>query len=116
ILGALVQKGADMNTADRHGLCPLHVLSVASTQMVPMLVAAGARTDARDDQGDTPLHKFINHPAMVKMLLDCRANPNVPNSIGLTPFQIALADEHIEKFPHVLPLFLSSSADFNTPS
>lgn len=116
IVRLLLGQHANPNIADRHSRAPLHVVSPACPDLAADLVARGARRDARDEQGDTALHKFINNPQMVKALLDCGVNPNVPNNQGLTPFQIAMDDRHIEKYPHVLPLFLSSRADFDTHS
>ena len=54
---ALVRGGADVNGADAHGWTPLMAVAACSNSapLMEALLAAGARTDATNDAGDTAL-------------------------------------------------------------
>jgi ankyrin repeat protein len=47
--------------------------------------------NAQDGEGYTPLHKaaWRGHEAIVRLLLDGKANPSLKESTGLTPLDMA---------------------------
>src|SRR5258706_9010186 len=52
---------------------------------------AGAKLDAQDKNGATPLHRAVRTrcAAAVKCLLDAGADPTIRNKPGSTPFHLA---------------------------
>ena len=62
--------GLDLDQADARGRTPLHaaVLSVADARVVARLLAAGSRTEARDDDGATPLQHAVQQAAQLAQL------------------------------------------------
>jgi hypothetical protein len=54
-------------------------------RMVKYLVNAGAKPNARDAMGQTPLHMHYPSPARIKALLAADANPNARDANGMTP-------------------------------
>lgn len=63
----------------------------ADAPLVKLLVAKGAKLEARDAEGNTALHHaaMMNAAAAAKVLLAAGAKRNVKNSEGLTPYQLA---------------------------
>jgi ankyrin repeat protein len=52
----LLELGADVNVTNAAGQTPLHVaVAAGANDIVRMLVEKGARVDARDRRGDTPM-------------------------------------------------------------
>ena len=63
------------------------------TELVPVLLEAGAQLDAVDSNGDTALHyaaQFEQH-ACVQLLLDAGANPNLLDKWGQSPISMAVS-------------------------
>ena len=56
-----------------------------------LLIARGAKCDARDDRGDTPLKKAVGRSdvALMNLLLDRGANIDAPDKGGETPLMFA---------------------------
>jgi ankyrin repeat protein len=86
IIRALIAAGADVNARSIvHGFVPLHEADDPDT--VAVLVSAGATIDARDEDGNTPLHratwnKVVGVP---EALIERGANPWAVNNQGLSP-------------------------------
>jgi len=60
VVAVLIAKGADVNAPDGIGLTPLHYAAMADygdTAIVQQLLAAGAKRDAKDSQGYTPMQR-----------------------------------------------------------
>lgn len=57
----LLSKGATLSGCDM-GMTPLHTAAMAGrTRIARMLIAAGARVNAKDVSGETPLHDALSH-------------------------------------------------------
>lgn len=67
----------------------LEAAALGAHRIVPVLLNLGADHDARDDQGNTPLHLSVAHPAVVKQLLNDGADPGARNQAGQTPVDLA---------------------------
>ena len=76
---ALVDSGADVNAADRHGLTPLiKAAGSGALEIAALLVSSGARVDAATEDGQTALMIAAGkgHREITALLLDAGANPN----------------------------------------
>ena len=89
----LISRGADPNVIVQRGseeLTPLHI-AVRSNEpkSVSMLLKAGADVKARDNYGDTALHKMRgwdrSAPEILSLLLVEGADPNAKGNLHLTP-------------------------------
>src|SRR5262249_4272112 len=100
----LLKAGADPNAARNHRRSgPLayagggHAESAGwdpkrQVQTMQLLLAAGARIDAQDKNGATPLHRAVRTrcAAAVRCLLDAGSDPTRRNESGSTPFHLAV--------------------------
>uniref|UniRef100_A0ABD2XNG9 Uncharacterized protein n=1 Tax=Trichogramma kaykai TaxID=54128 RepID=A0ABD2XNG9_9HYME len=94
----LLKKGADANLANEKGLTPLHIICerekvsflksfLKNVEEVNQLV----QIDARNNEGNTPLHLALECNADKKvseLLLQRGADPNSANKKGLTPLHV----------------------------
>lgn len=98
----LVDAGASIATANRHGAQPLHYAvhgipgsahwdPDAQRDTVAYLVEQGADPNAADANGATPLHLAVRNrcAAAVEVLLDAGADPQATNRRGSTAMQLA---------------------------
>ncbi|MFQ3621603.1 MAG: ankyrin repeat domain-containing protein [Spirochaetales bacterium] len=69
------------------------------------LLSQGVEVNQRDLMGNTPLHKAVRYPEMVKLLLDKGADINAQNLLGETPLHIAIP------YKETVELLLSRGAD-----
>jgi len=109
---ALLQKGANVNTAEADGTTALHWAShrddVASADL---LIRAGAKVNAANDLGATPLWtaSLNGSAAMVRRLLEAGANPNAALLLGETPVMVASRSGN----PDVVEQLLAKGANVN---
>jgi len=89
----LVKRGADVNLVDRAGWAPLHfaVYFGTDTAVIDALIAGGAKLNAQNDRGITPLYfaSITGHELQVKRLLAAGADSNVASKSGYTPLRVA---------------------------
>jgi ankyrin repeat protein len=109
---ALLQTGANVNTAEADGTTALHWAShrddVASADL---LLRAGAKVNAANDLGATPLWtaSLNGSAAMVRRLLEAGANPNAALLLGETPMMVASRSGN----PDVVEQLLAKGANVN---
>lgn len=92
----LLNKGADINTANVDGLTALHQAVIdENLEMVQFLLSNGADVDAQDNEGWTPLMAGIscNFLDIVRYLLSKNADPVLHNNDGELPIDLAETDE-----------------------
>lgn len=95
IIKILLAHGGDVNMPTKregdylYGMTPLHLAVVEHPATVNLLVQRGANLNARDGQGNTPLHRAVEKFASsaVLQLLDLGANPTVRNRANQLPLQ-----------------------------
>ena len=96
---ALIEGGADVNRVYgevHHGETPLHrAAQTGSAAVAKVLLSRGANLDAADYTGDTPLHEAVRRSdaaenvALVSLLLDKGADPNIRGYRGWRPLDVA---------------------------
>jgi ankyrin repeat protein len=94
VVGALLATKADRKLASRGGNLPLHGAAlggIAEKQIIDDLAAGGAR-NAKNADGNTPLHLALasNHLETAKLLIDAGADVDAADKDGRTPLQLAL--------------------------
>ncbi len=100
----LLAAGAEVApTGNRRGSQPLHYAADghpdspawnprSQVVMIRLLLQAGAKVNAPDKNGATPLHRAVRNrcAAAVKCLLEAGADPTLRNQPGSTPFHLAV--------------------------
>jgi len=111
-LRALLQHGANVNTADADGTTALHWASYRDdVETANLLIRAGAKVNAANDLGATPLWtaSLNGSAAMVQRLLEAGANPNAALLAGETPVMVAARSGS----PAVVEQLLAKGANVN---
>ncbi len=93
----LLQAGADiqLQVSPQEGYTPLHEASfLGELEIVRILIAAGAKVDATDSEGLTPLH-FAANAQVARLLIDAGAGRAVPRGRE-TPAQSAIRLGHLD--------------------
>lgn len=108
----LIEKGADVNAADKGGMKPLHVAAVAdNVEAVASLARAGVDLNGRNpkDRGKTALHyAAINGSLRVaEFLVDAGVDVDVRCSVKATPLSWAAYTGTLE----TVKFFVSKGAD-----
>ena len=113
VVKLLLNKKADVNTADKDRLMPLHWASFyGHVEVVKLLLNKKADVNTADKDRWMPLH-WASHNGQVeviKLLLDKEAGVNAAGHDGSTPLYLALENRHIE----VIKLLLNKEANVNT--
>lgn len=82
----LLEFGASVDIETQDRLTPLHLAAIGNADgTIPILIAHGAYVNCTDASGNTPLHfathngSGVHHNPAVKCLLECGADPELPN-------------------------------------
>jgi ankyrin repeat protein len=102
IVSTLLNAGANPNTVqqvadDLRDVTALHLAAeLGLTDIVKLLLAAGARTDAVTSSGMLPLHQATmdGHTDTVLLLLDAGSDINAMDGQGVTPLDFAIHGGH----------------------
>jgi ankyrin repeat protein len=83
----LIEAGADVRVKKKDSdWTSLHYASRdGSTGIMRMLIDAGADVNAKNDQGNAPLHLASKHPTATAVLISSGANVNEKSNDGWTP-------------------------------
>lgn len=113
VLAALFEGGADPNRPCRFGQTFLTTLvhEHGDASFVELAVRHGAKVDAPDAQGDSPVHLAASWPTMLSALLKNGADPGLahPKS-GETPLMLAAAEPSAESVAILLKAGASAKA------
>lgn len=86
---ALLRAGANPNVGYQ-GYMPLYYASSSCSEIMQLLLAAGAAIDTQDPEGNTTLHKVCTFGDLegVQLLLRYNANRAITNHAGQTPYDV----------------------------
>lgn len=99
VLQFLLDQGCDLNDGDdEDGYTPLHAAALYhQVEAARLLLARGAKVDAEDHNGSTPLFRAVNsyrgNPEMVQLLLQHGADPLHRNHSGFSPLAMAVSHQ-----------------------
>lgn len=114
VVAFLLEKGANINDTEIRDTIDQTPIIVAAqggcTEIVKMLLQAGANIEHRNDQGENALISAAQegHKEIVKMLLDAGANINQENADGETALDLAI---RLKQKKDLLDLLLEHGAE-----
>lgn len=102
-----IRAGVDLEAGDEEGLTALHHAAARGrTNVARALIEAGARVDARDSCGRTPLI-LASAPEMISLLVDAGADVNARDEEENTAVHVAIEED----LPETLRTLLTCGAD-----
>ncbi|CAB0038751.1 unnamed protein product [Trichogramma brassicae] len=113
----LLRYGADPNWANKSGLTPLHLINEDLTAEVFFKInddrCQPLQVDARDEDGNRPLHFAVGrrNDKFIELLLRNGANPNLANKDGMTPLHVLSEGNHLA----IIKLFFKINDELKQP-
>lgn len=97
-------------------------ISSKTTNILKILLDAGADVNSRYDNSDTILHKLLVFPTegkytfdIMKMILDAKADPNIQSDYGGTTLMLAARNSKCSEYGNdIVRMLLDAKADPNT--
>ena len=90
----MLGEGVSVNAQDESGYSPLHAAaSYGHTELIELLLSAGATVDLEDEDGDTPL-LYAEEPEVFELLVQHGADRLKRNKQGEGIFEKLLDDEN----------------------
>jgi len=96
---ALIDRHADVNTAESDGTTPLHwAVYQNDLDLVDRLIKAGANVKAANDYGVTPMSEaaVVANAALIDRLLKAGADVESPNADGQTALMVVARTSYVE--------------------
>lgn len=90
----LLEHNAKADYSNSQGITPMHFLQNGSEEIIPLLTSKGAKINAQDTFGSTPLLLAVRRNAgakVISVLLDAGANPDLQDNEGVSPIHDAVA-------------------------
>lgn len=127
----LLRYGADTNVAGNRSRSPLHLaIALSNEKIARHLLDEGASISSQDDNGDSALHLAISvetwrevryypeksdsHP-LIDILLDAKAETNIANLQGFTPFHKLLSRSYVGTEYVYINKFIEAGASAHIP-
>ncbi len=110
LIAKLIEMPGAVKSSDPSGFRPLHAAAMrGETDIVKMLLGAGADPDPVSLEGLTPLHIAAqrNEKGVVKLLIEAGADPERASGDGMTPLHFAAAGQSVD----VIKVILNHSND-----
>ena len=104
----LLNKKLDPNLRNFRGRSPFAIAcSKLNKPLIEQFLLYDVDVNTYDNQRNTPLHRVVTDPKLVKLLLDHGANPYFENEFQQTPFNLAI------KYKNTLEMFLKCRTNPN---
>ena len=71
-------------------------VEIGNAKVAKVLIDAGANVNARDAAGQSLVMNAVEHPEIVKLLIDAHADVNIPNDYKLAPLAVAAERGNLE--------------------
>ncbi|KAI1921726.1 hypothetical protein LOZ58_004207 [Ophidiomyces ophidiicola] len=115
-LELLIKNGADIDYVGPFESTALHkAAALKNVTGMRLLIRYGAKTNVRDQDGNTPLHMLLRHRNfqskldLLQLFIDHGTNVNAPNEFGSVPLHTAASIAEVEP----VKILLEHGADVN---